>query len=119
MSQFDVRALTNATLVEHFAGRYVGTIAHVKRDTVNDKFRGMKVPVPVLYFEDGWQWVPNKGAKNALKARMGLESDAYVGAVVEVALEKGSMRTNPETGEVEQTYVKILTVLRPPETGRV
>ena len=114
MTQFDVRALTNTTLLEHFAGHYVGTIDHVELDEVNNRFLGEKVKVPVLYFEDGWQWIPNASARKALKASMGTESDRYVGAVVEVALEDGPMKTNPATGQREETYVKVLAVLRLP-----
>ena len=56
-------------------GKYIGTIAEVMVETVNNKKKGRRMKVPHIYFEDAHFLIPNEGAKKTLIAGYGPETD--------------------------------------------
>jgi hypothetical protein len=111
MSKFDCHALTNAALEKLDGCRFEGTIARVEEDLVWHKWKGRKVSAPIIHFESGHQWIPNKVGRDVLKAAWGIESDRWVGKRMAIFLVVVRTRRNPETGELEESFEKRVAVL--------
>jgi hypothetical protein len=97
MSQFLHRMLTNDELKTRAGLRYEGRILRVVVEPVFNKYKKNKVePALILTFEDGWDWIPNRGACRDLAAAWGTETDHWVGrrlAVQLVIVERASKAT--------------------------
>ena len=99
MTTFLHRALTNAELLTREGRRYEGRILRVSADEVFNKFKFTREElVPVISFEDGWDWIPNLSARQVLTHAWGAETDGWVSRRMAVYLvtvartERGSGR---------------------------
>lgn len=107
MTRFLHRQVTNDSLLESNR-RYEGTVLAVEADTVVNKWRwtttadGKVVPktelVPRIKFTDGFEWIPNNGARLKLTEAWGPDTDQWVGRrlaiylIVVARTEKGTGR---------------------------
>lgn len=88
MTKFLHRQVTNESLSKSNR-RYEGTILSVEADTVTNKWRwtttadGKVVPktelVPRIKFTDGFEWIPNNGARRTLTEAWGPDTDQWIG----------------------------------------
>lgn len=89
--------LTNTELAKREGCRYEGRILSVEEHLVFNKFKyTQEEVVPLIAFEDGWEWVPNIGARRVLTEAWGAKTDFWIGRRMAVFLktvvriEKGS-----------------------------
>jgi len=106
MSRFLHNQLTNTELLKRQDCRYEGQIARVVEQLVFNKFKKVKEePVPVIVFEDGWEWIPNLTARRGLVAAWGSETDEWIGrwvAIYLVPVKRVSKATGLERESLEK-----------------
>jgi hypothetical protein len=107
MTKHVSRYLTDAML-RALGGRYVGVIADVTMERLNDKFRGRKVDEPVIRFADNVLLSPNQTMRKALIARFGGDTDGWRGKQIAIVRHVLGERTDVTTGEVVQRAEKRL-----------
>jgi len=80
MSPFLHHSLTNTVLLTREGWRYEGRILRVEAHRVFNQWKFTKEEiVPVISFDDGWQWIPNIGARRVLTEAWGSETDGWIG----------------------------------------
>ena len=91
------RSLTNSVLMEFPEGRYEGRVVGVTKSRVFNKFKYAKEDTPLIAFEDGYEWIPNMGARNLLRDTWGKETDSWIGRRMAVCL-RAVTRVDKESG---------------------
>ncbi len=120
MRRFLHRQLTNDELKTREGRRYEGTIMRVEEQRVTNKWRytrnekgkleRLESDVPVIMFDDGWDWIPNLRARDLLTEAWGPNTDAWAGRRLAVYL-KPSARTAKDCGRLEETLEKFVEPL--------
>ena len=65
--------------------RYIGVVDAVVEEPVKNLYKRdengkpIESREPVVYFRDGWRWIPNLGGRRALIDCLGEETDEWVG----------------------------------------
>lgn len=118
MARFLRRSLTNGALERLEDRRYVGRIQRVVEQEVFNRFKFTKEErVPVIEFEDGWNWIPNRRAIRDLMAAFGSNSDSWVGRRIAVYL-KPCARTETGSGRGVEKLEKFVEPLNDEERAR-
>jgi hypothetical protein len=118
MTHFLHRSLTNTELMQRVDRRYEGRIVQVCADKVFNKFKLTKEEVvPVIQFDDGWDWIPNRGARRALVAAWGAETDGWIGRRLRVQLVTVA-RTEKISGRLVERFEKEVEPLADAEASR-
>ena len=106
MREFLHRKLTNSELQAREDMRYEGRIVRVEPHRVFNKFKfTTKEIVPVIFFEDGWEWIPNLSARRALIEAWGSETDDWIGRCMAICL-RAVTRTEKESGRAVERMEK-------------
>jgi hypothetical protein len=111
MTRYLHRKLTNDELKTRDGWRYEGRILRVEEQRVFNKYKFTKEEiVPMISFEDGWEWIPNIGARNALTEALGADTDRWIGRRLRVYL-KAVTRTEKISGRAKEQWEKQVEVL--------
>jgi hypothetical protein len=107
MTAFLHRKITNAVLLARHEWRYEGRITRVEVQQVFNQWKYTKDElVPVIMFEDGYEWIPNLGARNDLTKAWGADTDFWIGRYVAIYLKK-QVRIDKKSGEAVEKLVKV------------
>ena len=111
MTPYLQRSLTNTVLKELEGLSYEGCVVQVVPQRVFNKFKYTKDEiVPVISFEDGYQWIPNVGARRVLTAAWGANTDDWIGRRMRVYLQP-STRIEKVSGRGVEKLEKQVEVL--------
>lgn len=111
MNAFLKRLLTNSVLQSRPDCRYEGRIVGVVPQRVFNKWKLTKEEVvPVIGFEDGWEWIPNLGARRLLTEVWGADTDRWLGRRLAVYL-RPVARTQQASGRVVEKLEKCVEPL--------
>ena len=111
MTAFLKRSLTNAVLQALPGLRYEGRIVGVVPQRVFNKWKLTKEEiVPVIGFHDGWEWIPNLGARRELTNAWGPDTDLWVGRRMAVYL-RSVTRTQQHSGRLVEKPEKCVELL--------
>lgn len=77
--------LNNETLKAMPDASYDGTIASVDPQSIFNKWKGEQEWQVVIFFADGYQWIPSPQAKKALHEWFGGNIKNYVGKRIHIA----------------------------------
>lgn len=111
MTAFLHRQLTNTELQTRDGMRYVGRIAQVEAHQVLNKWKFTREEiVPVIRFEDGWEWIPNIGARRVLIEAWGSETDGWIGRRMAIYLHTAT-RTEKKSGRAVEKLEKLVKPL--------
>jgi hypothetical protein len=105
MDRFIRQWLTDDRLRLDFNGRYIGTIADVTVERVNNRFAGAKVDEPTIRFADNVLLIPNQKMRVALRELFGRDSKNWIGQRVCIWRQAVSF-TDRVTGEKRLRYEK-------------
>jgi len=98
MTPYLQRSLTNAELMAREGWSYEGCIVRVVPQQVFNRWKFTKDEiVPVISFEDGYQWIPNVGARRMLTDAWGSDTDLWIGRCLRIYL-KAVVRTEKTSG---------------------
>ena len=113
MTPYLQRSLTNADLLAREGSSYEGTIVRVVPQRVFNKWRYTKDEiVPVISFDDGYQWIPNIGARRILTAGWGANTDDWTGRRLRIYL-KTVERTEVKSGRAVEKLEKQVELMEP------
>lgn len=111
MTPYLHRQLTNTELMTRDGYRYEGQILRVAPQRVFNKFKFTKEDiVPVINFEDGWDWIPNLGARRIMTATWGADTDRWVGHRLRIFLQERA-RTEQGSGRAVNRLEKCVELL--------
>jgi hypothetical protein len=120
MRRFLHRQLTNDELKTREGMRYEGAIMRIEHQRVtnrwrytrneNDKLVRQESDVPVIMFDDGWDWIPNLRARNVLTDTWGPDTDHWIGRRLAIYL-RPAVRTEKASGRVEEKLEKFVEPL--------
>jgi hypothetical protein len=111
MTPYLQRSLTNADLEKREGLSYEGRIARVVPQQVFNRWKYTRDEmVPVISFEDGYQWIPNIGARRTLTAAWGADTDGWIGRRMRIYL-KPIVRTEAVSGRAVEKWEKQVEVL--------
>lgn len=110
MTPYLQRSLTNDELKAR-DGCYEGRIARVVEQQVFNRWKYTKDEiVPVISFSDGYQWIPNVGARRKLTEAWGADTDAWIGRRLRIYL-KLVTRTEKTSGRAREQPEKQVELL--------
>ncbi len=111
MTRYLHRKLTNTELKTRDGWRYEGRIVRVEEQRVFNQWKFTKEEiVPVISFEDGWEWIPNLGARKVLTGALGADTDRWIGRRLSIYL-KAVTRTEKTSGRATEQWEKQVEVL--------
>ena len=111
MTPYLQRSLTNADLMARERWCYEGRILRVVPQQVFNRWKFTKDEiVPVISFEDGYQWIPNIGARRTLTEAWGPDTDLWTGRRLRVYL-KAVERTETTSGRTVEKLEKHVAAL--------
>ena len=105
MSRHIRKWLTDEVLRTEFDGAYVGTIADVTLERMNNRFKGAHVEEPTIRFADDLLLVPNQRMRRTLVALFGHETDTWRGQRIRIRRQAIEF-TDKKTGEGKIRFEK-------------
>ena len=106
MSAYLHRKLTNEELKARNGRRYQGRIVRVEAQQVFNQWKFTKEEiVPVIMFDDGWEWIPNIGARRLLTKVWGSDTDGWIGRRIAISLQPVA-RTEKTPGRLVERLEK-------------